>query len=57
MRRWTPLLGKCLRLQRWERKLEWKLLILQKRLDLSEIPAAAAAAAGYDPLGGELAGC
>lgn len=56
MRRWTPLLEKCLHLQRWERKLEWKLLILQKRPDLSEIPATAAAA-GYDPLGGELAGC
>lgn len=58
MRRWTPLLGECLSLQRWKRKLEWKLLILQKRLDLSETPpAAAAAAAGYDRLGGELAGC
>ena len=57
MKRWTPLLGKCLHLQHWKRKLEWKLLILQKRLDLSETPPATAAAAGYDQLGGELAGC
>ena len=58
MRWWTPLLGKCLRPQCWERKLGWKLLLtLQKRLDLSEIPATAAKAAGYDPLGGELAVC